>query len=240
MEENKPECFVIMPISDMAGYEKGHFTKVYKQLIKPAIERVGYDPKRADEIVSTNLIVVDIIERILTNPIVICDISACNPNVFYELGIRHSTTLPVVLIKDSKANNPFDIKDIRYVEYSDKLEYENVVIKQKEIADAIIVTMEDYEKGICKNSYLQLLHSLSENKDKTALRTDLSFLEKEAKNISELINSAYSDSYGNGSIASLIFSFRMLCSKYSNGIELYYYLKAKYAQKFPSNAFFLL
>jgi hypothetical protein len=33
------KCFIIMPISDQEGYEKGHFSRVYKHLIKPACEK---------------------------------------------------------------------------------------------------------------------------------------------------------------------------------------------------------
>ena len=38
IKEEKPKktCFVIMPISDVDGYEKGHFGRVYEYLIKPA------------------------------------------------------------------------------------------------------------------------------------------------------------------------------------------------------------
>ena len=37
MSEDKKECFVIMPISDAEGYDKGHFTRVYEHLVKPAV-----------------------------------------------------------------------------------------------------------------------------------------------------------------------------------------------------------
>lgn len=35
-----PECFVIMPISDQEGYESGHFSWVYRDII-PAYEKAG-------------------------------------------------------------------------------------------------------------------------------------------------------------------------------------------------------
>lgn len=33
MSEDQKECFVIMPISDAEGYDKGHFTRVYYDII---------------------------------------------------------------------------------------------------------------------------------------------------------------------------------------------------------------
>ena len=56
MSEDQKECFVIMPISDAEGYDKGHFTRVYYDIIKPAVESAGHKPIRADEVVSSNLI----------------------------------------------------------------------------------------------------------------------------------------------------------------------------------------
>ena len=53
MSEDQKECFVIMPISDAEGYDKGHFTRVYYDIIKPAVESAGHKPIRADEVVSS-------------------------------------------------------------------------------------------------------------------------------------------------------------------------------------------
>ncbi len=38
----------------------------------------------------TNYIVIDILKKILESEFVLCDLSAKNPNVFYELGIRQA------------------------------------------------------------------------------------------------------------------------------------------------------
>ncbi len=107
MSEDQKECFVIMPISDAEGYDKGHFTRVYYDIIEPAVESAGHKPIRADEVVSSNLIQLDIVERLIYAPLAICDISSRNPNVFYELGIRHAFNKPVVLMKDNVTPNAF-------------------------------------------------------------------------------------------------------------------------------------
>lgn len=49
LQEEQERCFVIMPISDQGDYPKGHFTKVYNQIFKPAIIAAGYEPFRVDE-----------------------------------------------------------------------------------------------------------------------------------------------------------------------------------------------
>lgn len=233
------KCFVIMPIGDTEGYVTGHFTNVYNDLLKPAIEKAGYQPERADEIKGTNLIAVDIVERICQTPIAICDISSCNPNVFYELGIRHASSLPVVLIKDSKTSNPFDIKDIRYVEYSENLEYNNVIKTQNEISTAVEKTIDDYRQGKCKNSIIALTKSGTHEVDRNHSYTNLAFIENEAKLIADKIDNVfiYPDKER---LLTLIEEFADICRNYPNGKSFYDYLIAKYKHKFPFDSSLLL
>src|SRR5690606_2614334 len=114
-------CFVVMPISDIPEYPAGHFQRVYEHLIWPACQQAGVTPLRADEVKSTNFIVLDILQRIVQMPIAICDLSGRNPNVLYELGIRQAFNLPVVLIQDKRTDRIFDIQGIRTVSYDDNL-----------------------------------------------------------------------------------------------------------------------
>ena len=100
MSEDKKKCFVIMPISDAEGYDKGHFTRVYEHLIKPAVIEAGFEPVRADDTSKANFIVMDILQQILACDMAICDLSSRNPNVFYELGVRQSFNKRTVLICD--------------------------------------------------------------------------------------------------------------------------------------------
>ena len=85
-EEELKRCFVIMPISDVDGYAPGHFDRVFKHIIEPACKHSGYEAIRADVTAKTNVIIVDILRNALNCEMAICDLSARNPNVFYELG----------------------------------------------------------------------------------------------------------------------------------------------------------
>lgn len=130
-EAGKRVCFVIMPIADIAGYEPGHFGRVYEHLIKPAVIAAGFEPVRADDTNKTDYIVIGIIKRLVESPMVLCDYSARNPNVMYELGVRHAFNLPVVLIKDRKTDKVFDIQGLRYADYDESLRVDSV---QKDIS----------------------------------------------------------------------------------------------------------
>lgn len=118
MSQPTKSCFVIMPISDPEGYEPGHFRTIYTNLIQEACKRANYEPIRADDVLQANLIAQDLIERLLVSDMVVCDLSARNANVMYELGIRHAAQKPAVLIKDNQTGPIFDIQGIRTYTYS--------------------------------------------------------------------------------------------------------------------------
>ena len=148
--EKKEKCFVIMPISDQGDYPSGHFTKVYEQIIKPAVENAGYEAYRVDENKISDSIIDKIFDAVQNCPIAVCDLSNNNPNVLYELGLRQAYDMPVVLIKDEKTNRVFDISAINTVPYSSKRLYEEVIDAQKRISDAITATAAGKENSLLK------------------------------------------------------------------------------------------
>ncbi|MHB0864781.1 hypothetical protein ACYCS5_26930 [Paenibacillus sp. SEL3] len=154
-EEVKKSCFIVMPISDAEGYEKGHFGRVYEHIIKPACELAGFEPIRADDVKHTNAIILDIIKKIIEADMVLCDLSSRNPNVLYELGIRHAFNLPVVLIKDKITPRPFDISALRDVEYDSTLRIDTVNLAIASVGEALRETYE--QKGKDTNSLISLL-----------------------------------------------------------------------------------
>lgn len=138
----KPEqnCFIIMPIADMDGYPQGHFRHVYENIISPACELAGYKSQRADEVKASNLIHLDILNKLIEAPIAICDLSTRNPNVLFELGIRQAFDKPVVLIQEKGTPKIFDIAPLRYLEYSKEMKYHEVLKSQLELKDSILAT----------------------------------------------------------------------------------------------------
>lgn len=137
--ENK-NCFVIMPIADCDGYEKGHFAHVYDDIIKPAIDKTEFTAIRADEVKETNFIHLDILKKLIDAPIAVCDLSTRNPNVLFELGIRQAFDKPVVLIQEKGTPKIFDIAPLRYLEYSEEMKYHEVLESQKSLQEAIEAT----------------------------------------------------------------------------------------------------
>jgi tetratricopeptide (TPR) repeat protein len=120
MSDN-PLCFVLMPFGtkrDPTGGPDINFDSVYEQAIRPAIEAAGMDPIRADEELTGGIIQKPMFERLLLCEFALADLTTANPNVFYELGVRHAarpaTTLAIFAKRQSL---PFDIAYLRSLPY---------------------------------------------------------------------------------------------------------------------------
>lgn len=114
-------CFVIMQIGAVEGViSEAELKKRYTDLIKEAILRA--DPTlevvRADEVSAPGVINTDILTRLMHSDVVVADITFPNPNVYYELGIRHAVRPGTILIRGSDAKpTPFDVANLRYTPY---------------------------------------------------------------------------------------------------------------------------
>ena len=153
-EEKKPLCFMIMPISTPDDYEPDHFDKIKNQLFIPAIRDAGYEPDRVDDNKGSSVIPLNIFEKLINAPMAICDLSSRNPNVLYELGIRHAFDMPVVLVKDIETPRIFDINIINTIDYRKSRLYDEIIEDRKKITEAIKET-----KAKFKTAY-SLLHIL--------------------------------------------------------------------------------
>lgn len=129
----KNRCFVIMPFKDELDYIYG--------VIKQGLNKAGYICNRVDEIEGSKPIINKILTEILQSRYIIADLTDCNPNVFYELGIAHSfkEAQNIIILKQQDSKVPFDITHLTYIEYNPN----NI----KYLTSAIL-------KQILKNSYL--------------------------------------------------------------------------------------
>lgn len=185
----KPTCFVMMPIADVAGYDSGHFTRVYEHIIKPACERAGFTPKRADESTNSNIIIVDILKSITDSDVALCDLSGLNPNVFYELGLRQAFNKKTIIIKDEKTSNPFDTNIIRYTPYNSSLRIDSTAADIAAIAKMIDTTVNHPEEY---NSITQLLKITPAHiENKTQLSQESTIIMNQLLELNKKISSAF-------------------------------------------------
>lgn len=111
------KCFIAMPITTPDLYAQQlndieHFNHVLDYLFKPAVEASGFEAVSPISSGSA-LIHAEIIKNIEECELMLCDVSALNPNVFFELGVRTSLDKPVAIVRDSLTMKlPFDASSI--------------------------------------------------------------------------------------------------------------------------------
>ena len=120
-------CFVIMPFGSSSRDQDGKrkLDQIYSAWIKPTVESVPIPGRetetltchRADMEVRPGDIITNIVEHLVTSDIVIADLTGQNPNVFYELGVRHSVRNNTILISESIDDIPFDLRGLRAIAY---------------------------------------------------------------------------------------------------------------------------
>ncbi|MCB2153478.1 hypothetical protein KQI84_01215 [bacterium] len=127
MGDDKPTCFIVMPISvpehrlEEYGGHKDHFKLVCEYIHCAAVEKAGFlpIPPAADTTVNINA---EIVRQLCEADHCLIDMSAWNPNVHLELGIRTALNKSITLLKDDKTEEPpFDVKTIGYCDYSSNL-----------------------------------------------------------------------------------------------------------------------
>jgi tetratricopeptide (TPR) repeat protein len=119
-ERLAPLCFVLMPFGkkmDAAG-RLTNFDSVYAKIIAPAVEQAGLEPIRADEEKVGGTIHKPMFERLMLCHYAVADITGANPNVFYELGIRHAMRpRSTVIVFGEGTVLPFDVALVRGLAY---------------------------------------------------------------------------------------------------------------------------
>jgi hypothetical protein len=117
MTDNKRICFVISPIGSEGSEIRKWANQTFKHLIKPVAENLGFEALRADQESKAGIITTHIIQRLANSELVIADLSYRNPNVFYELAVRHVARKPLVQIIRDDEDIPFDVQGMRTVKY---------------------------------------------------------------------------------------------------------------------------
>jgi hypothetical protein len=120
ISDRKRTCFVVMPFGEKTDTDGQDidFDDIYRFFFKKAVEDLGIECIRCDEIEEAGSIHEKMFEHIYQSDVVVVDITSSNPNVYYELGVRHALAKGVtVLIRRKGTNIPFNIQGLQVVEY---------------------------------------------------------------------------------------------------------------------------
>jgi hypothetical protein len=112
-------CFVISPIGNLGTERHAKFKEVLEYVIKAGVKTSGYNLQvlRADDIDRAGSFIKDILDSLYSSHVVIADLTEQNPNVFYELGVRHALSPRTILIAQSIDDIPSDLREYRTIVY---------------------------------------------------------------------------------------------------------------------------
>jgi hypothetical protein len=135
-------------IGDEGSEQRKHSDLFLSSLVEPAVSELSLRVVRADQIGQQGLITAQIIEHIRCSRLVIVDLSFLNPNVFYEMALRHACKLPIVHIIRKTDQIPFDVSQSRCIVIDNTDIYSfvpNIQTYQSEIATQARKAIEDPE-----------------------------------------------------------------------------------------------
>ena len=108
-------CFFIAPIGSEDSEHRKHSDAILASFITPAVDEQKLKVVRADKIAKPGMISAHIIEYILKSKLVVADLSFHNPNVFYELCLRHVTGKPTLHLIRDEDSIPFDVNNFNTI-----------------------------------------------------------------------------------------------------------------------------
>lgn len=184
-ENHKKMCGIIMPISSCPGYSEEHWENVLKIINEAILKAKNFTPIPVWQNTKSDIIHSTIINNILKCDIIVCDMSANNPNVMYELGLRMTLRKPVVIIKDDISKVPFDTSVIRYEQYPKDLHYYKIESFIRKLSEIIIDTWERYSND--PDNFSQLINLEDYKKYKIVTESG----EVEEQTIQDAIKSIY-------------------------------------------------
>jgi|TARA_B110000114_G_C14950600_1_gene340178 hypothetical protein len=176
------DCFIICPLGGAHSEIRKKSDKILRHVFQPVLDKNDFKAIRADQIPKVGLITTQIINLIMESPLVIADLTDSNPNVFYELAIRHAIRKPYIQVITKGQKIPFDLSGIRTIEI-DITDLDNVELAKKEIENQIL----EFKKGHIPDSPISVASSAR------LLQNDSDLAEEIAERLSYIGQRHYSD-----------------------------------------------
>jgi hypothetical protein len=114
VQRHAPTAFVAMQFGEP-------YDTIYRTVIRPRAQKLGFDVVRIDEINQPGIVFQDIQRKIEDAKVVIAEITAPNQNVYYEVGYAHALNKPTILLAQRGKELPFDIRSYRVIFYDDSI-----------------------------------------------------------------------------------------------------------------------
>lgn len=150
----------------------GEKHNIFENIIRPAVEEFKfqgnliYKCDRSDLISQSGSITHTILNNIYKSDVVIADLSGLNPNVLYELGIRHALRNKTILIASKQTTIPFDIGDVKIIFYEDRIGGEKSVIPQ---IQSLLQMFSENEENVIDSPVIRAISDLPASRDNRSI-----------------------------------------------------------------------
>lgn len=183
---DRKKCFVIMPFSKTTDKHDEEYWNTFFDTIKEVMDELGYDCNRSE--VGPYKLFTNIISNINSSNIVVAVLTDFNPNVWYELGIRHTLKTGTIMLLQEGQKPPFDIGDYGIIFYKDSIR------PDKYIKQEINKYLDKFNGDTCDSP---VIHFLGNNTVKNNLEQKLEGMELLLRKIiKELPNNNHIKSMG--------------------------------------------
>jgi hypothetical protein len=159
-DEPKPICGIVMPISATDNCTAEHWGDVMN-ILREVIRAAGFEPNLVSDADDIGIIQKRIVQNIYSNDIIICDVSAKNPNVMFELGMRLAFDKATIIIKDDFTDYSFDTGVIEHLGYPRDLRFNLINDFREKLKNKLIAT---HKKSKEDPNYSTFLKSFGEFK----------------------------------------------------------------------------
>lgn len=112
-------CFLIAPLGDRNSATRTRTDALLHDVLMPALGPLGFDVFHADHLGMPGSIRRQVMELVATVDLVVADLTDANPNVLYELAVRHSIAKPVLQMTRDLKTIPFDVAGQRTIPIPD-------------------------------------------------------------------------------------------------------------------------
>jgi hypothetical protein len=163
-------CFVISPIGKENSPIREGADSVFDLLVEPALQKFNFKVIRADKIGTPGTITTEMIELIQSSEICIADLTGHNANVMYEVGRRHETAKPCIMIARRGEELPFDLGNVRTFFYS--LDTPREMLDSQRLLQGVVSAISDagFEAGgkvVSISSLAEILRRIERKLDAT-------------------------------------------------------------------------
>lgn len=141
------KCFIVTPIGPDDSTIRREAEGVIDAVIVPVLTKeLGFEEDNilvAHRMPNPGSINRQVISLILDADLVIANLTGLNPNVMYELAVRHAVRKPVVQICEKDTRLPFDIAEERTIKYTNDIA--GVIDLQNKIKDMVCQALGESE-----------------------------------------------------------------------------------------------